>query len=254
MVGIHFTGLSDRGRLRKNNEDNWFAKLEQKLTKVYGLFLVADGMGGHVAGELAAKLIVESLPQFLCQRMAGFENLTPDEATHYLKTALRDFSHNFHHQSRKRLDLAGMGATIVVTLINNNQAIIGNLGDSRLYLLRGQCLELLTRDHTIVQYLVDTKAIKPEEAKNHPARSRITRYVGMKGEVIPEVQCIQLENRDRLLLCSDGLTTMLSEQEIVTLLQTPTTQQEVCQQLIASANKAGGRDNITVLVLDWYES
>ncbi|OQW92981.1 MAG: hypothetical protein BWK79_13545 [Beggiatoa sp. IS2] len=250
---MHFAGLSDRGQLRKSNEDGWFVKLEQKSSKVYGLFLVVDGMGGHVAGKLASQLITESLPQFLCQRTTGFENLAPHEATQCLKSALRDFSHNFYYQSQKHIDVAGMGATIVVTLVSGNQAIIGNLGDSRLYLLRGEQLQLLTQDHTIVQYLVDTKVIKPEEARNHPARNRITRYVGMKGEVIPEVRYIRLENRDRLLLCSDGLTTMLSEQEITTLLQVPATQEKICQTLVESANKAGGRDNITALVLDWYE-
>lgn len=252
MAGIHFAGLSDRGRLRANNEDSWFARLEQKSSKICGLFLVADGIGGHVGGKWASKLVAENLPQFLYQRMTGLETLSPLEITHYFKMALRDFSHNFWQQSQKTPNLSGMGTTVVVVLINNNQALVGHLGDSRVYLFRQQKLTLLTQDHTLIQYLIETKVICPEEAQNHPARNRITRFVGMEGEALPDVCRVQLQDRDRLLLCSDGLTTMLLEEQIVRLLATHPTQEKACQSLVEAANRAGGRDNITVLILDWY--
>lgn len=246
MDSLTAAGLTDQGRVRQQNEDHWFADEEQ------GVFLVSDGMGGRVAGELASRIVVEVFPSFLLQRLQDIPHLFSPAAQEIVLSALSELSKMIHLESSKRPDFFGMGATVVLGIIRNAHALIAHIGDSRAYLFRDQQLEPLTKDHSLVQILIDMGQLKPEDVATHPARSQITQFVGMKGSVVPETRVVPLHPEDRLLLCSDGLTGMVTDAAIAEILRTHTDQDMACQALIEAANAAGGKDNITVIVVDWH--
>jgi protein phosphatase len=243
---ITAAGLTDRGRIRKKNEDHWFADPER------GLFIVSDGMGGHVGGELASKIVVEVLSSLLKTRLEGFQDLSEPHVAKYILKTLAEFNEHFRDESNKHANIAGMGATVVLVLVRNAHALISYMGDSRAYLLRKSSLERLTRDHSIVQILVDTGELTPKQAATYPGRSQITRYVGMDGKALPEARLITLHPGDRLLLCSDGLTGMLTDLVITRLLLKHFNPEDACRALILAANAAGGHDNITAVIIDWH--
>ena len=246
MNSIRFAGLSDPGRVRPRNEDCWLGDAR------HGLFVVSDGMGGRASGELASKLVVENLPWLLRRRAAEIEKLEDAEASACIRTLLCELSQYLYEQSRGRPGLAGMGATVAMVLIHRTRALIGHLGDSRVYRLeRGKLLQL-TYDHSIAQYLVDTGASLSDGVDLDSTRDRITRYVAMPGEVLPDVGCIHLQGHERLLLCSDGLTRMVSDPRIAELLVENSDAMVACRALVKAANEAGGQDNTTAVVVDWH--
>lgn len=235
-----YAGLTDPGRVREKNQDCWVADLKQ------GSYIVSDGIAGGFAGDLAAKYVVEALPRLLQQR---FHNFVGSIQAFPLQDVIAELSNCLRRKTENQPGLDGMGATVVVALIQQSQVLIGYLGDSRAYLWRQGTLRKLTKDHSLVQLLLDCGEITPEEAVSHPSRSQLTRYVGMAEPVVPEVNFMELQPGDRLLLCSDGLTNMLKDDELLTILNQEGTLQEACQDLIDSANAAGGRDNITALIV-----
>ena len=238
---IEYAGLTDRGRVREQNEDNWAAYPAQ------GLFIVSDGMGGEAAGEVASQIVVETLPGMLLKKMQS--PATRKTAKKQLRSVLAELSDCVLNETRYKPGLAGMGATAVVAWFRAPQMLIAHMGDSRAYLCRAGTLQQLTTDHSIVQLLIATGEINAKEAKTHPARAQITRYVGMSGGALPEAQSIEICDGDRLLLCSDGLTGMQSDEEILAVLNQNLSAAETCERLINAANEAGGRDNITVVIL-----
>ena len=209
MATISYAGLSDVGRVRAENEDHWFADPEQ------GLYLVADGIGGAAAGGLASQIVAEVLPRLLHNRLNGTEDMAGPDIANRVSAALVELSERLRQESRSALGLKGMGSTVVLALVRDRQTVVAHMGDSRAYLLKAGRLEQLTKDHTIVQLLVNRGEIAPEEAVNHPAHGQLTRFVGMGTGAIPETKCIELTASDRLLLCSDGLTGMVSDQQIL---------------------------------------
>ncbi|MCY7275751.1 MAG: protein phosphatase 2C domain-containing protein [Phormidesmis sp. CAN_BIN44] len=234
-----YAGLTDPGRVRQQNQDCWVADLKQ------GSYIVSDGVAGGFAGDLAAKYVVEALPRLLQQRLHQFVGSIE---AFPLQDVIVELSNCLRSKAENQPGLDGMGATVVVALIQQSQALIGHLGDSRAYLWRQGTLQQLTKDHALVQLLLDCGEVTSEEAVSHPSRSQLTRYVGMGEPVLPEIQFVQLQPGDHLLLCSDGLTNMLKDDELLTILNQEGTLQEACQALIDSANVAGGRDNITALL------
>lgn len=240
---IKYAGLSDRGLVREENQDSWCATAE------LGLFIVSDGMGGHLGGALASKIVVEALPELIRKRMRGFKNLFDSEAKKQLEGALVELSIQVREQTINEPGLKGMGSTVVLIMIKGSRALVAHMGDSRAYLLRRGRLKQLTKDHSVVQLLIDAGEIKPSEAATHPARNQITRCVGMEGDPLPNVTRLELEPRDRLLLCTDGLTSMLSDEEIGKVLQRRITPKSACRQLVDAANERGGNDNITALIV-----
>lgn len=238
-----FCGLTNPGLVRPENEDAWFADPEQ------GLVLVSDGMGGQSAGALASRIVVEVLPHMIRQRMQGWRRISGTEAKENLKVILRELSGEVRRRTEGQPGLDGMGATVVLALIRGRRALIGHMGDSRIYLFRRKRLKLLTKDHTVVRLLVESGDISEAEALTHPSSSQLTRFVGMTGEPLPEVRSIFLENGDRLLLCSDGLSRMVSDQKLTSLLSKGRSLPGACKSLIAAANEAGGRDNITTVLV-----
>lgn len=244
---IH-AGLSHPGRVRKKNQDRWLAEPEE------GLFILSDGMGGRNAGEIASSIVVEALPALLAQRLTGVEDLTSPAASEASARTLVDLSRQVLEESRHKPGLTGMGATVVMTLIRNGHFLIGHLGDSRAYLFRNDELRRLTRDHSVVQILLDMGELTSAQAAEHPSRGQITRAVGMEGEAVPDILVEPIEDGDRLLLCCDGLTDMLSDETITALLQNYPEPEKACQRLVNAANAAGGKDNITVVLLEWRKS
>lgn len=245
MDGLRAAGLTDVGKNREQNEDHWVADTQR------GVFIVSDGMGGRVAGELASKIVVEVLPDFLLTRLEEYQDLECEEVKHAIVQAVAELSNLIHRESSKRPDFSGMGATVVLALVRPPQAMLAHVGDSRAYVFREHALQQLTRDHSIIQILLDMGQLAPEAAATHPARSQITQFVGMETRVFPDVRYIDLKPGDRLLLCSDGLTGMVEDAEIAEILETHADPKSACHTLIHAANNAGGKDNITVIIVDW---
>jgi len=245
---IQCAGLTDPGRVREKNEDNWGADAE------LGLFMVADGMGGQFAGELASKVVVQMLPALIRQRLTGSQGWSMQRIKRQLLNAIAKLSSNLNEQTRNEPGLAGMGSTVVCALIRGRGAIIGYMGDSRAYCFRQGKLKCLTKDHTIAQLLLSSGEISVEEASDHPGRTRLTRSVGMDGLPLPQARNLTLKPGDLLLLCSDGLTAMISDPTIQSILLDGHSLEEKCSRLIAGANEAGGKDNITVVLLSVSEA
>lgn len=237
--------FTDTGKVRQQNEDAFL------VDAVAGLFIVSDGMGGTRAGELASQMVVGALPQMLDKRADGLRKISRQTCHRRLRQNLLDLSRNVRETVSKRPDLKGMGATVALMLIRDEQAHIAHMGDSRVYLWRAGCMEQLTADHSIVSILLRDGEITPQEAKTHPARGNLSRFVGMPGEVYPDVRTVPLEEDDRLMLCTDGLTGMVSDSDIADILGDNDDPQQACEALVAAANEAGGKDNITVVVVDW---
>jgi protein phosphatase len=242
-MGLSYGGMSDPGRLRRRNEDRWFAD------PGLGLFAVADGLGGVAGGEQAAQLVVDSLPSLLRKYLRGLTALTDSRVPERVLTAAAELCHLVRQEGTNHPLWKGMGTTVVFVLIWDGQALVGHMGDSRAYLLRSGSLELLTRDHSPVQRMLDRGEITPEQAAHHPSTGQLTRYVGMKVDSSPDLRLLELQSDDQLLLCTDGLTEMVSDDWIAELLGQYLPPTQACERLVKAANVAGGHDNITALAI-----
>lgn len=242
MQTLKWAGLSDVGRVRAVNEDRWFADPDRQL------FIVTDGMGGHMGGELAARIVVEILPRQLRKVLGDGVTLNGSNVLQQISHQVARLSSRVRAETRGEPGLCGMGATVVLALIRGRQALVVHLGDSRAYLLRGGRLTQLTRDHSLLQLLIDEGQIS-QDTRSHPAAHQLTRYVGMPVEVLPDAQLVDLRPADRLLLCTDGLSNMLDLAALQQILAARDDPQQACQTLIDRANAAGGRDNVTALVV-----
>jgi PPM family protein phosphatase len=221
---------TDVGRQRRSNEDSSFASAP--------VFVVADGMGGAQAGEVASQMVVEAFDQGLP------EQGTPEER---LSVVVQKANAEIHARSRSDAASAGMGTTVTAYLDEDSVAL-AHVGDSRAYLLRGGELSRLTEDHSLVEELLRGGKLTEEEALEHPQRSVITRALGIEPIVEIDTWTYPLRPGDVVLLCSDGLTSMLSEQQILQILLDAPDLEQAGDRLIAEANAAGGRDNITVVL------
>jgi protein phosphatase len=251
------TGRSDTGRKRPSNEDSFAVSAD------HGLFVVADGMGGHVAGEVASRLAVESIERHItgCQprqeatQPASSRPQSPREAelplpAQQVLNAIRLANQEILRTVRKDYSMRGMGTTVVLAYIRGNRAYIGSVGDSRAYLSRDSKLTQLTSDHTFVNEQVRAGTLTAAEARQHPARNILTRAVGSQEDVEPDIIEQELAAGDHLLLCSDGLTTMAEDQDILDTLGSHTEDLEGgCHALIDLANTRGGDDNVTVILI-----
>ena len=222
---------TDTGRQRNANEDSVFTRAP--------LFVVADGMGGAQAGEVASKAAVESFDR----------ELPPGPPERVLRETVLAANRTIHEHARKNPDLAGMGTTITAAIVDleAEEVAIGHVGDSRAYRLRGNRFERLTRDHSLVEEMRRKGQITEAQAEDHPQRSIITRALGPEPEVEVDLQTVPAQAGDVILICSDGLTTMLGDEQIGQLLARATSMQSAVRALVDEANRAGGRDNITVV-------
>lgn len=236
--------LSDKGKVREKNEDAFNLLPEQ------GLFIVSDGMGGRKAGAVASKLVVETLPQMIQERVAQISVRQSKAISQAMRDTLVDLSEHVRREGESELELRGMDATVVLAYLRGHRLYIANMGDIRGHLYRDGKLEQLTEDHSIVGILLKDGEITSEEAKTHPARGIVSRYIGIEGTVYPDVKSIKVSKGDTLLLCSDGLTGMASDEAISDILSKDGDLQQKCQTLVEAANKGGGHDNITVLLVE----
>jgi protein phosphatase len=248
---ITYKALSDVGRKRKGNEDSLFVNPEQHL------FVVADGMGGHAAGEIASKVAVDSINEFVCLTGGDEEITWPfglDENISYdgnrLKTAIRYANRKVLEATKEKSEYEGMATTVAAVLVDGDSANVGHVGDSRVYLVRDGEITQLTSDHSWVNEQILSGVISPDQARTHPLRNVVTRALGGKPDLQVDMQLHKIKSGDVLLLCSDGLTTMITDEEISRLVRDAGSDVEkAAQSLVASANAKGGEDNITVLLL-----
>jgi protein phosphatase len=236
MMTLTHAGLSDPGRTHDANQDRWL------IDPAQGLYLVSDGM----AEDVSPQIVVDTLPEQLRKALAGIRELTHAHAADAVRFAIAEVSRKVHAESERREDM--IGATIVLALVRGGHALIAHLGDSRAYLLRGGKLEPLTRDHSMLEQMIELGWITRAEA-SWRGNGGPSRYAGMSAAAEADVHLLELQPGDRLLLCSDGLTEMLDDDELPPLLAAPRTPEEACARLVAAANDAGGRDNITVIVV-----
>jgi PPM family protein phosphatase len=243
MLTTTYAGLSDVGRQRKRNDDRWGAD------PAYGLYIVADGVGSTKHGDVAAELVVETLPTYVVRH---FEGADPHDRqlSARLGNAVVEMCSALHARSQTDSNLAGAGTTLVTAVISDSRAVIAHLGDSRAYLFRAGQVQRLTSDHTIVQAVMDAGGLSEEEAKRHPNRSIVVRHVLMTPPAKPDVSEVDLQPGDRILLCSDGLSGVVDDATLTAVLGEHPDPAGACQALIASANDAGGPDNITAVVID----
>jgi PPM family protein phosphatase len=221
---------TDVGRVREGNEDSYMVHDP--------LFAVADGMGGHQGGEVASRLAMETLKRVAEQPDAG------------LAEVVREANRVVFRKAAQDPGLAGMGTTLTAVLAGDGGLHLAHVGDSRAYLVRDDRLTQLTKDHTVVQRLVDEGRLTQIEAGMHPQRSILTNALGVDEEIRVDEDTVEVRPGDRLLLCSDGLTGMIDDGRIIEILDAHEDPQDACDALVDAANEAGGQDNVTAVILD----
>lgn len=232
---------TDVGRMRSSNEDSLFADANRDR----GLFIVADGMGGHAAGEVASAMAVEIISGELPVSKA-VEN---GDVHASIAEALRHANQAIYKRTVDEVEKQGMGTTVSALFLSGTRYVIGHIGDSRIYLLRNGEFRQLTKDHSYVQEQVDAGLLTPEQARSHPYSNVITRCCGAASDVEPDIQDGDFREGDVFLLASDGLTAMLDDKRIEQILRTPLSPSRVVAKLISEANARGGVDNITAILV-----
>jgi protein phosphatase len=229
----HVAAISDPGRKRRRNEDAYVVEPP--------LFAVADGMGGAQAGEIASRLAAGALKE--SGPGAGGEDR--------IVTLIQEANRRIYDRSSEDPNVSGMGTTVTVALVEDGQVTFGHVGDSRAYLIRDGSMEQLTEDHSLVAELMRSGKLSPEEAEAHPQRSVITRALGTDPDVDVDTFTIAAQEGDLFLLCSDGLTTMVSNATILDLVErNRQNMDKALRALVSAANKGGGEDNITVVAFE----
>ena len=244
---VHISGLSDTGRAREHNEDAiaW--------DEACGLAVLADGMGGHNAGDVASRMCIEQLTGHLLPLLSRPLRLNPNKGMSKHATLVRRAVNKANlaifENAEANLERKGMGTTLVLALFYGDRVVVAHVGDSRIYRLRGRSLEPVTADHSLVRELLEKGVISPEEVKNNPYGHVITKAVGIREKVVPEVQEFEAQAGDVFLLCSDGLTDLVDDAVIEdTLVAAMGNWDRAVQRLIDLANNNGGRDNISVVL------
>lgn len=254
---------SHPGQLRDINQDNVLSLVRpDQLGDALGLLIVADGMGGHKAGEVASQLAVDTIRESLgwmieqddAHATILADNLTADNKTleRRLTRAIEEANQVIYAYSKKnKKDAGNLGCTVTCVLVNGSKAVIANVGDSRTYLYRQEELQQITEDHSYVWQLVQEGFLKAEEVYDHPQRNVITRALGNQEEVAVDTWTVALEDRDRLLLCSDGVWEMIHDPDEIAGAMASEQLERAVEQLIDSANNYGGLDNIGVVVAEF---
>lgn len=234
-------GQTDIGRLRKINQDSVYVS-EEQIGRLSNLFLVADGMGGHKAGDYASRFVVETMARLIMES----EGLSPISI---LMKAIEKTNEQLYAEAAGDPDHEGMGSTLVAATIEGDTMYVANVGDSRLYLLRDS-LEQITRDHSLVEEMVARGQLERGSESYRSQKNIITRAMGIQNSVRPDIFEVQLQECDCILLCSDGLTNMIDDPGISRILKTTDTLKEKTEQLIRTANENGGKDNIAVILVE----
>jgi serine/threonine protein phosphatase PrpC len=249
-VRIKSSSITDVGLKREENED-FFLK-EDNL----GLYVVADGMGGHLAGEVASRVAVEminkSVEKWLEEEAQEDELFGPPDNTlsligNYILSSIRIANRVVYEMALENNEYHGMGTTVVILYVTPNLIIAANVGDSRIYLVRDGHMEMLSKDHTVVQEQIDMGTMTVEEAATSPLRHILTKNLGSAETLDPDIFEIEPSNRDRFILCSDGVTDLVSDDEILEMTQKHNDPSNLCRKLVDMALKRGAHDNATIV-------
>lgn len=233
--------ITDIGKKRKVNQDYVYTS-ENPVGNLPNLFIVADGMGGHNAGDYASKLTVETM-------VSEIENSPEEQPVKIFEKAISMANEMIRRQASLTPDMEGMGTTVVAATYMDGQLQIANVGDSRLYIV-GKEIRQITRDHSLVEEMVRIGSISHDEARIHPDKNIITRAVGATGSVEADYFTVELNEGDVVLMCTDGLTNMLEDEEIRMILNGARDIVEKAQALVEAANANGGKDNISVVLIE----
>ena len=238
---MHITcaGRTDVGIIRSGNEDNFLMVPDR------GIFVVADGMGGHAAGEVASEMAV----RYVARELGSLRGLADDQVADRMRTAIRAANGAIFQRTLTEHDKRGMGTTVTALVLYETRFLIGQVGDSRAYLYRDGKLIQLTKDHSYVQEQVDAGYLTPDQARSHPYSNVITRCVGANSDVMPDIYLGTVKPDDLFLLASDGLTGMLEDPELAAFFAGDRMPQERVDTLITEANRHGGLDNITAIII-----
>jgi len=242
---MKFCVKTDIGQKREQNEDNYSIIADKPGIPVS--FIIADGMGGHNAGEIASKLAVDFVSDYITSNPDEFTNESDifDKISALLNKANLFIIEN----AKKNKNNSGMGTTLIVAVLLNKKLFIGHVGDSRAYLIRDEKLTQITTDHSYIEELLKSGSITKEEAENHPQKNIITRALGSFEPIEADTYLVELQNKDSFLFCTDGLTNMLNDQEIEKITVDSNDSEEVCNKLIEASIANGGEDNITVIII-----
>ncbi|MCR5162318.1 MAG: Stp1/IreP family PP2C-type Ser/Thr phosphatase [Lachnospiraceae bacterium] len=231
--------LTDIGTVRKMNQDFVYAS-DQPVGILPNLYIVADGMGGHAAGDYASRCAVETMVDYI-------ENASSGGPVTLLGNALAEANRRVMEKSLSDRSMEGMGTTLVAAVVQNDCLYVANVGDSRLYLIDDR-LEQVTRDHSLVEEMVRAGELRREDARLHPDKNVITRAVGVKNSVAIDFFDVALNRGDRFLICSDGLTNMVPEDTIFRIVKEKGSLEAAAKELVDEANRSGGNDNISVIL------
>ena len=250
MEPLVYGQRTDVGRVRKANQDSLAVLSKEQLNGLAdALFVVADGMGGRAGGEIASRVTVETVPKVVKEVLAEEKHLElPERMREAVHEALLAANDAVYGQAKANPELRGMGTTCVAVLVAGGLAVVGNIGDSRVYLLRAGGFRALTHDHSLVAQHLLAGELTEDEARASRYRNIITRAIGIAEAVEPDTELILLQPGDTILLCSDGLTNMLTDPEIARILARGDDPDTTCMHLVTSANAAGGADNITAVL------
>ena len=235
---------SDVGKIRDINQDAYYYIEDDKLP----IFIVADGMGGHKAGEVASNLAISTIIRHYessKEKILNKEMFIPQ----FLNESVELANDNLIEEASGDDELKGMGTTVTMCLILDDEVYIGHVGDSRAYLLRNGELSQITQDHSLVGELLRIGSITKDEAVNHPKKNIITRALGSNPKINVDVFNRELQNDDKIILCTDGLTNMVTEEKILEILLSSEIPSAVCSTLVNISNEAGGIDNTTIMII-----
>ncbi len=246
-------GLTDVGQVRRHNEDAIL------LEPALHLYAVADGMGGHKGGEFASRICLETMRDYLMMAAKGHAPLVGEadtahsESANLLGSAVRFANRAVFEASFSKPEWRGMGTTIVALTVTENRVSIAHVGDSRAYLLRNGFFRQLTEDHSWIEEQVRASLMSRDEALQAKGRNMLTRAIGQEESVLVDLDELELQQGDHLLLCSDGLFGMVADEEIAALVSVAASPEAACKELVSCANGRGGRDNISVILLEVVE-
>lgn len=233
--------ITDVGRVRDSNQD-YCMYITDPIGDLPNLFLVADGMGGHKSGDLASRFTVDTFRE-LVQSYDSLDTVT------ILTRAVKEVNKLLIRKSLESSDYEGMGTTLVAATIEGDTLKVANVGDSRLYIINEDICQI-TRDHSLVEEMVQRGQLEKDEARTHANKNIITRAIGVDNDVTPEIFSVDLEEGSKILICTDGLTNMVDDGRIQRLVKKGGTVKDITERLVQAAMEGGGKDNITVMVID----
>ncbi len=234
--------ITDIGKRRTSNQDFIYAS-DQAVGSLSNLLVVADGMGGHNAGDFASRYTVETMVDYI-------ENAKEKRPIPLLSAAIHQANDFVIEKAKSDKSMEGMGTTVVAATIGDDYLYVANVGDSRLYLI-DKGIEQITRDHSLVEEMIRAGELQRKDARSHPDRNIITRAVGVRAPVKIDFFDVKLEKGDKILLCSDGLTNMVEDEDILRIVKKSGSLEEAAKHLVNEANKNGGKDNISVVLAEF---